>query len=64
MQNGVYLSNAWDCGLYYDEVEDADAITAAQEAGYRTDLYRTDTASTASNYNYMNNVRQSDVPHN
>jgi hypothetical protein len=64
MQNGVYLSNAWDCGLYYDEVEDADAITAAQEAGYRTDPYRTDTASTASNYNYMNNVRQSDVPHN
>ena len=62
-QNGVYLSNVWDCGLYYDEVEDADAIEAAQEAGYRTDPYRTDTSSEASNYNYMNNVRQSDIPH-
>ena len=63
MQNGVYLSNAWDCGLYYDEVEDADAIEAAQEAGYKTDPYRTDTSQEASNYNYMNNVRQSDIPH-
>jgi len=57
-QNGVYLSNVWDCGLYYDEDVDADAITAANAAGYKTDNYRTDTGSTASNYNYMNNVRQ------
>lgn len=58
LQNGVYLSNVWDCGLYYDEVEDADAITAANAAGYKTDNYRTDTGSTASNYDYNNNVRQ------
>jgi hypothetical protein len=61
MQNGVYLSNVWDCGLYYDEATEADAIAAAQAAGYKTDNYRTDTASTASNYNYMNNVRQHDI---
>lgn len=64
MQNGIYLSNVWDCGLYYDEVEDADAIEAASAAGYITAPYRTDTDASASNYNYMNNVRQSDVPHN
>lgn len=59
LQNGVYLSNVWDCGLYYDEIEDVDAITAANAAGYKTDNYRTDTGSTASNYDYNNNVRQS-----
>jgi hypothetical protein len=63
MQNGIYLSNAWDCGLYYDEVEDADAIAAASAAGYKTDQYRTDTSPSASSFNYMNNVRQSDIPH-
>lgn len=63
MQNGVYLSNVWDCGLYYDEATDADAIEAAQAAGYKTDNYRTDTNPDASNYNYMNNVRQTDIPH-
>lgn len=57
-QNGLYLSNVWDCGLYYDEENDADAIAAANAAGYITGPYRTDSGSTASNYNYMNNVRQ------
>ena len=61
MQNGIYLSNAWDCGLYYDEVEDEDAIEAANAAGYITAPYRTDTNASASNYNYMNNVRQHDI---
>ena len=61
MQNGIYLSNAWDCGLYYDEVEDADAIAAASAAGYKTDQYRTDTSPSASSFNYMNNVRQRDT---
>ena len=56
--NGLYLSNLWDCGLYYDEVEDAEAIAQANEAGFVTDPYRTDTGSTASNYDYSNNVRQ------
>ena len=57
--NGLYLSNIWDCGLYYSETEDADAIAAAQAAGYNTNYY-VDESSTASNYNYMNNVRQTD----
>ena len=62
MQNGVYLSNVWDCGLYYDEATESEEIAAAQAAGYKTDNYRTDTASTTSNYNYMNNIRQHDIP--
>lgn len=61
MQNGIYLSNAWDCGLYYDEVIDADAIAEATAAGYKTSQYRTDTSSGASSFNYMNNVRQDDT---
>ena len=63
MQNGVYLSNVWDCGLYYDEATESEEIAAASAAGYKTDNYRTDTSPDASNYNYMNNVRQSDIPH-
>jgi len=59
--NGVYLSNTWDCGLYYGTTEaDIAAKAAAEAAGYVTDYY-TDEDSSASNYNYMNNVRQSDI---
>ena len=60
-QNGIYLSNIWDCGLYYGP-DDTEAKAAAEAAGYNTD-YSTDEDSSASNYNYMNNVRQSDIPH-
>jgi hypothetical protein len=58
-QNGIYLSNVWDCGLYYGP-EDADAKAAAEEAGYNTD-YSTDEDAGSTNYNYMNNVRQHDI---
>ena len=60
-QNGLYLSSDWDCGLYYDEETPADqeAKNNAQAAGYNTN-YSTDLASSARNYNYMNNVRQHD----
>ena len=61
-QNGIYLSNVWDCGLYYGP-QDTEAKAAAEAAGYRTEYY-TDESADASNYNYMNNVRQSDIPHN
>jgi hypothetical protein len=57
-QNGLYLSNVWDCGLYYSS-DDAEAKAAAEAAGYKTDYYTDETAE-ASNYNYMNNVRQND----
>lgn len=60
-QNGIYLSNVWDCGLYYGNTpEDAEAKANAQAAGYNTN-YSTDEGSGASNYNYMNNVRQNDT---
>jgi hypothetical protein len=60
-QNGIYLSNVWDCGLYYgNTAEDAEAKAKAQAAGYNTN-YSTDEDSSASNYNYMNNVRQPDT---
>jgi hypothetical protein len=60
-QNGIYLSNVWDCGLYYGSTpEDIEAKSKAQAAGYNTN-YSTDENSSASNFNYMNNVRQHDI---
>lgn len=59
-QNGLYLSNVWDCGLYYGP-SDTEAKAKAEAAGYITDYY-TDESPDASNYNYMNNVRQNDIP--
>ena len=58
-QNGIYLSNVWDCGLYYDAntPSDQDAKNMAQAAGYNTN-YSTDDDPSAMNINYMNNVRQ------
>jgi hypothetical protein len=55
-QNGIYLSNVWDCGLYYGPA-DTEAKAAAAAAGYNTN-YETDEAQGASAYNYMNNVRR------
>ena len=56
MQNGIYLSNEWDCGLYYGP-SDTEAKAKAEAAGYRTANYSTDETSGASAYNYMNNMR-------
>lgn len=55
-QNGIYLSNVWDCGLYYDtnNAEDREAKDKADAAGYNTNYLSEDTES---NYNYNNNVR-------
>ena len=61
MQNGIYLSNEWDCGLYYGP-SDTEAKEKAEAAGYITDPYSTDETSGASNYNYNNNVRQTPTP--
>lgn len=57
--NGIYLSSTWDCGLYYGP-GDTEAKAQAEAAGYNTD-YNTDEDASASNYNYMNNVRQNDI---
>jgi hypothetical protein len=51
------LSNEWDCGLYYGP-SDTEAKSRAAASGYKTDPYSTDEASTAHDYNYMNNIRQ------
>ena len=55
-QNGIYLSNVWDCGLYYDEHDAADieARHKANAAGYNTNYLSEDQPSS---YNYNNNVR-------
>ena len=53
-QNGIYLSNVWDCGLYYDEHADREAKDKADAAGYNTNYLSEDQPSS---YNYNNNVR-------
>ena len=55
-QNGIYLSNVWDCGLYYDEhnAADIEARHKAAAAGYNTNYLSEDQPSS---YNYNNNVR-------
>ena len=55
-QNGIYLSNVWDCGLYYDEhnAADIEAKHKANAAGYNTNYLSEDQQSS---YNYNNNVR-------
>ena len=55
-QNGIYLSNVWDCGLYYDEhnAADIEARHKAAAAGYNTNYLSEDKPSS---YNYNNNVR-------
>jgi hypothetical protein len=55
-QNGIYLSNVWDCGLYYDtnNAEDREAMDKANAAGYNTNYLSEDQES---HYDYNNNVR-------
>lgn len=55
-QNGIYLSNVWDCGLYYDKhnAADIEAKHKADAAGYNTNYLSEDQPSS---YNYNNNVR-------
>lgn len=59
--NGMYLSNYWDCGKYYqtatEGAEIADMVAEGFEV-YNTN-YKTDEDGSASDYDYNNNVRQS-----
>ena len=48
--NGLYLSNYWNCGEYTLNGE-----------GTPNNKYKIDESEGASNYNYMNNVRQHDI---
>lgn len=55
-QNGIYLSNVWDCGKYYQESTEADEMEEVSGDGYNVN-YFTDEDTSARNFNYMNNVR-------
>jgi hypothetical protein len=57
LQNGIYLSNVLDCGLYYGPSDSA-AKEQARAAGYIVDPYSTDENPSATDYDYNNNVRQ------
>ena len=54
--NGVYLSNNWNCGKYYQLSTEANEILVMQANGYTINSYTDETEGT-SNINYMNNVR-------
>lgn len=58
-QNGIYLSNVWDCGKYYQESTEADEMEEVSADGYNVN-YFTDEDTSASGFNYMNNVRIGD----
>ena len=60
--NGLYLSNVWDCGKYYDETntDDMAGHDAVEADGYNAD-YWVDNDSGAATANYSNYVRQNDV---
>ena len=59
-QNGIYLSNVWDCGRYYGTgtTEQSDAAQAAAD-GYNVD-YHTDESGDAATADYSNYKRMSD----
>lgn len=58
--NGMYLSNYWDCGKYYQESTESAEIDEMVDEGFEVynDNYKTDEDGSASDYDYNNNVRQ------
>lgn len=60
-QNGIYLSNVWNCGKYYQVSTEAEEMAEVEASGYKVEDYTTDEDASSSSYNYMNNVRQSDI---
>ena len=57
IQNGVYLSNVWNCGKYYQQSTEAAEMAEVSNDGYNVN-YFTDEDSSSANYDYNNNVRQ------
>lgn len=56
--NGIYLSNEWNCGKYYQQSTEASEISAMEAEGYTyLNNALTDESPSACNFNYMNNVR-------
>lgn len=54
-QNGVYLSNAWNCGKYYQESSEADEMAEVEANGYNVNYFTDETESgeTADYSNYL-----------
>jgi hypothetical protein len=58
--DGVYLSNYWNCGKYYQVSSEQDQIDDMKDLyGYELSGYTTDESTSATNYNYNNNNRLS-----
>ena len=57
--NGLYLSNEWDCGKYYQDSTESAEITEMISEGYEVyrEKYKTDESTSASDFNYNNNAR-------
>jgi hypothetical protein len=55
-QNGVYLSNIWDCGKYYQQSTEADEMAQVEADGYNVD-YHTDESGEGSTADYSNYLR-------
>ena len=54
-QNGVYLSNAWNCGKYYQESTEAEEMAEVEADGYNVNYFtdETDEGNTADYSNYL-----------
>lgn len=54
-QNGVYLSNAWNCGKYYQESTEADEMAEVEADGYNINYFTDETegGETADYSNYL-----------
>jgi hypothetical protein len=55
-QNGVYLSNAWNCGKYYQESTEAEEMAEVEADGYNVN-YFTDETSGGTTADYSNYLR-------
>ena len=59
--NGLYLSNEWNCGKFYQEATEFEEIDEIKAQGFSDEsIGYTDENPNAYGYNYMNNVRQND----
>jgi hypothetical protein len=55
-QNGLYLSNIWDCGKYYQQSTEADEMAQVEADGYNVN-YLTDESGEGSTADYSNYLR-------
>jgi hypothetical protein len=55
-QNGIYLSNAWNCGKYYQESTEAEEMSEVGADGYNVN-YFTDESEDGNTIDYSNYLR-------